>query len=732
MAGFDSRSGITARAAIEAKPLPAPCRCARITVSGSDEEEVTVGKSGLPPLFCVYSASESGLAESWEETMKSEFALAFNEITERFGLSAETVMHALEAAMVSAYRRSVNASNAQNVEVTILAESGSVEVYAEKEVVESVESPLTEVELSLARKVEPEAELGDMVMVESTPDDFGRVAAQTAKQVILQRLREAERDAQYDEFIEREGDMVHGTVHSITPQAVTVGLGRAEAILPRNQQIPGERFRVRDRIRVYVLEVRKSPRGPVIVVSRTHPNMLRRLLEMEVPEINQGLVEIKAIAREAGKRAKVAVAALRDGVDPVGACVGLRGVRIQSIVRDLNDEKIDVIEWNPDPATFIAKALSPARVNGVFLDEDVQRGKTAMVVVPEDQLSLAIGRAGVNARLSARLTGWRIDIKDLIEATSESLLLITTESAFQDLAEEEEAILERIEAVLGKKEENRPVTPEEYQILTGFVERIQTEIMRRRRSDLEERRELAREAEATIAPEAYEAALEEQELSTRTTNLLVEAGYKTAGDLLRQFILDSDKLLGLAGIGPKAMQEIEALADVFRREEPVVEEPEAVAGEAEADTDVDAVAEKADGEAEAEDDVVVEGAEAQAEALTESKPETEAEVTAEQEEMEVAPEPAAQEEVVTAAGDEEEEEEEPVDFAEQVENLDLDFERVIEDKEIDDLDDEDEYERQRRKRKSRVIEYDPDSGEMIVKRRRKRGDLDPEELDWEI
>ncbi|MEE8121390.1 MAG: transcription termination factor NusA, partial [Anaerolineales bacterium] len=307
--------------------------------------------------------------------MKSEFALAFNEIIERFSLPAETVMEALEAAMISAYRRSVNASSAQIVEAKILPESGSVEVFVEKEAVEEVENEQTEVTLEIAKNFNPEAELGDMVMVESTPKDFGRVAAQTAKQVILQRLREAEREAQYEEYVEREGDLVHGTVHSVTPQAVTVGLGRAEAILPRNQQIPGEHFRVRDRIRTYVLEVRRSPRGPVIVVSRTHPHMLRRLLEMEVPEINQGLVEIKAIAREAGKRAKVAVAALREGVDPVGACVGMRGVRIQSIVRDLSDEKIDVIEWHPDIATFVAKALAPARVSGVYLSEEIDRGK---------------------------------------------------------------------------------------------------------------------------------------------------------------------------------------------------------------------------------------------------------------------------------------------------------------------------------------------------------------------
>ncbi len=355
--------------------------------------------------------------------MKSEFSLAFNEIIERSALSKDMVLEALEAAMVSAYRRAVSISSAQKVEARIDMQEATIQIFTEKEVVDDVQNPLTETSVETAREIDPEVELGETIMVDSTPEDFGRVAAQTAKQVILQRLREAERDAQYLEYVDREGDMVHGTVHSVTPQAVTIGLGRAEAILPRNQQIPGERFHVRDRVRVYVLEVRKSSRGPVIIVSRTHPAMLRRLLEMEVPEITQGLVEIKSIAREAGKRAKVAVAAIRDGIDPVGACVGLRGVRIQSIVRDLNDEKIDVIEWNQDVSQFISKALSPARVSGVYLDDDPQRGKTAMVVVPEDQLSLAIGRSGVNARLAARLTSWRIDIKSLPEAAMESMHL---------------------------------------------------------------------------------------------------------------------------------------------------------------------------------------------------------------------------------------------------------------------------------------------------------------------
>jgi N utilization substance protein A len=525
--------------------------------------------------------------------MKSEFALAFNEITERFGLSRETVMQALEAAMVSAYRRSVNASTAQNVEARIDPETGEVRMFAEKEVVDDIQSPQTEATLEEARRVMPEAAVGDMVMVDSTPEDFGRVAAQTAKQVILQRLREAERDAQYEEFVDREGDMVHGTVHSITPQAVTVGLGRAEAILPRNQQIPGENFRVRDRIRVYVLEVRKSSRGPVIVVTRTHPNMLRRLLEMEVPEINSGLVEIKAIAREAGKRAKVAVAALRDGIDPVGACVGLRGVRIQSIVRDLNDEKIDVIEWNPDPATFIQKALSPARVSGVYLDEDPERGRTALVVVPEDQLSLAIGRAGVNARLAARLTGWRIDIKSLVEAASESLSRLRTDPLYTDLVERFAESLPHVEGILAKKDEGRPVTPEEYSALTSFVERVQREVEARRGARRLAYLEKLAAVRSQIPPTAYDTPLDVADLPERVLTALTEAGYDSCGKVLEQLGMNEDKILSLEGFGPKVVEELRDVLQSHPYPQPEVVPVEEVAPEVPAVVEAVAEAEQA-------------------------------------------------------------------------------------------------------------------------------------------
>lgn len=633
--------------------------------------------------------------------MKSEFTLAFNEITERFGLSRDTVMAALEAAMVSAYRRSVNASTAQNVEAKIDPETGEVHVFAEKEVVDAVENPLTEVAVAGARQVDPAVEPGGMVMVESTPEDFGRVAAQTAKQVILQRLREAERDAQYEEFADREGDMVHGTVHSITPQAVTVGLGRAEAILPRNQQIPGEQFRVRDRIRVYVLEVRKSSRGPVIVVTRTHPNMLRRLLEMEVPEINQGLVEIKAIAREAGKRAKVAVAALREGIDPVGACVGLRGVRIQSIVRDLNDEKIDVIEWNSDPATFIQKALSPARVSGVFLDEDPNRGKTALVVVPEDQLSLAIGRAGVNARLAARLTGWRIDIKSLVEAAAESLHRLSTDPAYADLAERYAELVPQAQAILAKKDENRPVTPEEYSLLTTFVDRVQREVEARRGAVRLAYLTKLEEARSRIPATAYETPLAAVGLSERVLNLLTEAGYQNAAQTMEQVAMDEDKILALEGFGPKAMEELRAVLDAYEFPIPVAP------AEAVIEAPAEEVSVESPGEAEAEAKVTEAAIPAEEAGLAVAAPEAEAAVVAEgavavetpADTLEKAFEAIAQEigAVVEATGGEALEEEEDEKGAAKA------------------------GVKKKKKKGARTVEYDPELGGMVVKRRRKPG-----------
>ena len=368
--------------------------------------------------------------------MKNEFILAFNEVLEEKQLPKEIILKALESAMVSAYRRAVNASNAQQVEAKIDLETGKVTIFAEKEVVESVQDERTEVTLAEAQRYNPEAELGSMVIVESTPRDFGRVAAQTARQVIQQRIRDAERQAQLAFYEKQLGEIVSGIIQAVNSQGLTIGLEmRAEGTMPRKEMIPGERFRIHDRVRALIAEVKDSPRGPQIILSRTHRNFLRRLLENEVPEIYHGIVEIRSIAREPGERAKVAVSATQPGIDPVGACVGIRGVRIQAIVRELHDEKIDVIEWNPDPALYIAKAISPARVRGVYLNEKTTGGKTATVVVPEDQLSLAIGRDGQNARLAAKLTGWRIDIKSLPEAAGDALGHLQTDLAYASIAE---------------------------------------------------------------------------------------------------------------------------------------------------------------------------------------------------------------------------------------------------------------------------------------------------------
>ncbi len=341
--------------------------------------------------------------------MKNDFLVAITQLCSERSLPKEVVIQAVEQALVSAYKR--NFGGGQNISASIDPASGRVRIFAHKTIVDEVHDRRAEITVAEAQRFDPMAQVGGTVQIEATPDDFGRIAAQTAKQVILQRIREAERDALYSSFADREGEIVHGTVHNVDSQNITVSLGKIEAILPRSEQIPTERYRHNQKIRAYISEVNKTSRGPQVILSRTHRNMLRRLFELEVPEIFNGLVEIKSIAREAGSRSKIAVSARQDGIDPVGACVGQRGVRIQAIVNELNGEKIDVVEWNPDPGLFVANALSPAKVLAVQLTEDENGDKVANVVVDDKQLSLAIGKEGQNARLAAKLTGWRIDIK---------------------------------------------------------------------------------------------------------------------------------------------------------------------------------------------------------------------------------------------------------------------------------------------------------------------------------
>jgi len=656
--------------------------------------------------------------------MKNEFTLAFNEVLEEKQLPQEIVLEALEAAMVSAYRRAVNASNAQQVEATIDPETGKVIIFAEKEVVETVEDARTEVALRDAQQVDPNAQMGSMVLVETTPRNFGRVAAQTARQVIQQRIREAERDAQQRHFNKHLGEIVSGVVQAVNPSQITIGLDmKAEGVMVRQHQIPGERFRVHDRVRALLLEVKLTPRGPQINLSRAHRNFLRRLLENEVPEIYQGMVEIRSIAREPGQRSKVAVAALQPGVDPVGACVGIKGVRIQAIVRELNDEKIDVIEWNSDPAAYIAKALSPARVSGVFLNEHSKGAKTATVVVPEDQLSLAIGRDGQNARLAAKLTSWRIDIKSLPEAAADALNKLNTDPQYAAIAEAEHESLPQVEVILGKKAEGRPVTPEEYQVLNQLVDRVERGIIQQFQAEKRIEDEREQQARALIPAGAFEIPLEKFEVSDRVYTVISEAGFPTVGELMYQMSVDPDSILRLSGMGPKGMKELEETLGKVKSEleAQTAQQAAALAAESESIVEAEAALElatvsEAEPAIEEPEEVVGEEPQAeiaiQAEEALEGEPvDTTAEAEPSQEPLEVIPEaePAAEGEIVAFDTDE--------IFA-----FDADIAiEDIEDEDGEDGEDKDAKGKKRKKKKFVEIEYDPDKDVMVVKRKRKRG-----------
>ncbi len=363
--------------------------------------------------------------------MKSDFLLAITQLSAEKNLPKEVVIEAVEAALASAYRKDKFAAT-QNIEVKINPANGKVEVWAEKTVVEHPSDTRCEISLDEARQLKPDAQLEETVMVEDTPHDAGRIAAQTAKQVILQRLHEAEHSAVFEEFADKEGDIVTGVVRRVESRQIFVDLGRTEAILPAIEQAHNETYRVGQRLKVYLLEVVRTSRGPRVLVSRSHPNLLRQLFELEVPEVLNGVVELKSIAREAGNRSKVAVAARQEGIDPVGCCVGLRGIRIQNIVSELNGEKIDVVLWSPDARVFIANALSPARVLDVRLNE---KEKVATVVVPDNQLSLSIGKEGQNVRLAAKLAEWRVDIKSASAAEAEKEAITPSAEV-----EEEEAV----------------------------------------------------------------------------------------------------------------------------------------------------------------------------------------------------------------------------------------------------------------------------------------------------
>ena len=345
-----------------------------------------------------------------------EFLETLRELSRERSIDEEFLFEAIEAALITAYKR--NFGSAQNVRVTLSRDTGTYHVYAIKTVVEDVADEITEISLAQARTIAPDYEVGDVIEIEVTPANFGRVAAQTAKQVVVQRIREAERGMIYEEFQSRESDILTGLVQRVENRNVFIDLGKTEAVLTPTEQIPTETYAHGDRIKAYIVEVKKTNKGPQVVVSRTHPGLLKRLFELEVPEIQEGIVEIKSVAREPGNRSKIAVWSKDESVDPVGSCVGYRGMRVQAIVDELGSEKIDIVKWSDDPAKFIANALSPAKVVSVAVNE---AEKVSRVVVPDYQLSLAIGKEGQNARLAAKLTGWKIDIKSETQAADEEL-----------------------------------------------------------------------------------------------------------------------------------------------------------------------------------------------------------------------------------------------------------------------------------------------------------------------
>ncbi len=338
--------------------------------------------------------------------MNAEFIEALRDLEKERGIEMDVLIEAIEAALISAYKKHFGSS--QNVRVEIDRTSGDIHVYYRKDVVEEVENPTLQMSLAEAREYDPEFEVGDVFESEVTPRSFGRIAAQTAKHVVVQRIREAERNMVYGQFSMRKDDIVTATVLRAEGRNIYIDMGKTEALLAPSEQIPRENYRPGDRIKVYILEVRKTTKGPQIMVSRTHPGLLKRLFEREVPEIGDGTVEIKSVVREPGWRSKIAVYSHNANVDPVGACVGAKGMRVQAIVNELSGEKIEIVRWDEDPAVYVSNALSPAKVVSVEVNTEE---KFTRVVVPDFQLSLAIGKEGQNARLAARLTGWKIDIK---------------------------------------------------------------------------------------------------------------------------------------------------------------------------------------------------------------------------------------------------------------------------------------------------------------------------------
>ena len=362
-----------------------------------------------------------------------ELILALEDLEKEKGIKKEYLLESIESALVTAYKRNFDAL--ENVKVVMDKQTGATYVYSIKEVVERANDPVQEISLDEAKKINKSIQIGDNVEIEIVPKNFGRIAAQTAKQVIVQKIREAEREILYTEYSDQKGEIVSGPIQKAERGIVVMDLGKLEGVMPLKEQIPTEKYNVNDKIKAYVVDVEKGEKGaPQVIVSRSHPDFVRKLLEFEIPEIYEGLIEIKSVSRDPGKRSKVAVYSSDPNIDPVGSCVGQRGIRIQNVINELHGEKIDVIEWNPDISIYIASALLPAKIMAVDSKEEE---KFAQVIVPDDQLSLAIGKAGQNARLAARLTNWKIDIKS--ESQFRQMLQEKAESESQENDENEDS-----------------------------------------------------------------------------------------------------------------------------------------------------------------------------------------------------------------------------------------------------------------------------------------------------
>ena len=667
--------------------------------------------------------------------MKSEFSLAFNQICAEYSLPREVVLDAVRAALVTAYRRDWKVGATQNVTADISLETGLARIYLEKTVVEQVEDPITQIALKDARSTNPGIAMDELLMLDVTPHNFGRIAAQTAKQVITQRLREAERESQFNRFSRQENEIIIGTIQSVLPQGVTLHLDRTEeAHMPRREQIPGERYMLHQKIRVYVLEVKRTSRGPEIIVTRSHPLMLRRLLELEVPEIRAGQVEINAVAREAGVRAKVAVSTRQAGLDPVGACVGMRGIRIQTISNELHGERIDVIEWNKDPKIFIANALSMNQVLSVVLDENNPGGRTASVVVLDDQLSLAIGRSGQNARLAAKLTGWRVDIQGASEAALWALEQVNTRPELLDLLKTNASLVPRLAAIARVHEsEHYPYTDEERRIIKSTVEAVREAIIARRDAERPgtrqararrtaqekadaERREAQQAARARVPAAAYQQPLTTLSLSDKVHAHLASSGLANVGEVMERIALGDEALLMINGVGVKALREIKDNVDAtgLRFVEPGAE------GEAPEDV-VDETAAAAEPVSALEEEIAV-----APDVSTVDTSVPEADTIAEPESIDM-PEPLQAEAEIVAEAQVEVDEEVQVDIAVQAEELALEtfsevaevFPEVFADEEFLD-DDDDERKDQRKKKKGRTMVFDDKTGETFVMRKRRR------------